>query len=456
MADFDELRSDIKNLSAKKLYDESVKAYGAGAFRASIIAIWTAVALDLTAKIRLIAEAEGGAAGIAVKDLDRAIENEDVPRMQSFENSLLELASGDLELLTARERVEVERIYKDRNLCAHPNFSSTEWVYTPTPELVKAHIVSAVGSVLSQRPVAGKVQIGILASELSSKSWPTRDVDDYVYGRYFKDTRDVVRRNLMQVLVKGTLDPPDTEELQVSVEPRTVQNRCGRASLATRAHLPNVFEQELRSVLEKKELSGTLGETQLLSAFSVYAGLEAFWECLPETAATRLRSLITDRDIDVLADFRVFDGGLPCDPKVRESYASRIAELSVDMIASIVTREAPAEQFIESCLSRLEDSFSFRSAEFAVGLLAKCMIEPNEDKMSTMFSIIKGNDQALWASGTEWRLEEMHERWKPLSENLEDIWRANVQELYDQIQVDSAEKTWIDGTLYHRLLHSGV
>ncbi|WP_432791417.1 hypothetical protein QYM46_07440 [Brevibacterium sp. K11IcPPYGO002] len=454
MADFDYLRSTIKNLSAKKLYDEAVKAYGAGAFRASIIAIWTAVALDLTAKIRLMADIEGGAAASAIKELDQAIGAEDVPKMQSFESSLLDLSSAKLELLTARERVEIERIYKDRNLCAHPNFSSIDWVYTPTPELVKAHIVSAVDSVLSQRPVAGKVQIGILGSEIGSESWPSKEVDEYVYARYFSETREIVQRNLMQVLVKGALRPPDAGELEIAVDSATFQSRCGRASLAIKSHLPNLFEQELRSVLEKREVSGTLSESQLLNAFATYASLELFWDCLPDTAATRLRSLIANRDIDVLIDSRVFDGGFPGDNACREDYSSRLSELSTDEITRIIDRNAPNEQFIDLCLGRLAKSPNFRSAESTMQILLKCMRGLGARELERMFDVIKSNDQALWASGIEWQLEAMYEGLSPLSDDLSIIWATGVKELYDQIQVDSKERTWINEALYRRLLHA--
>lgn len=256
----------------------------------------------------------------------------------------------------------------------------------------------------------------------------------------------------MQVLVKGTLSPPDSGELEIAVDSSTFQNRCGKASLAIRGHLPDLFEQELRSVLDKREVSGALGESQLLNAFATYASLESFWECLPDTAATRLRSLIADRDIDALIESRVFDGGFPCDDECREHYASRLSELSIDEIEKIIGRDAPAEQFVNSCLVRLEKAPNFRSAESTMELLVKCMHELGVQGLSRMFTVLKGNDQALWASGIERQLEAMYEGLSPLSNELAVIWQAGVKELYDQIQIDSKERTWIDEALYRRLL----
>lgn len=72
------------------MFQESARAYGAGAYRSAIISTWVTVAYDLMSKIRQLAESGETEAKILVERLDGAIEAKDVRKLQELERGLLD------------------------------------------------------------------------------------------------------------------------------------------------------------------------------------------------------------------------------------------------------------------------------------------------------------------------------------------------------------------------------
>ena len=57
LKDLEQIQHDIDNKHIRPLIAEVIKCYEAGAYRAAIVSLWTAVVTDLTGKIRTLAEA---------------------------------------------------------------------------------------------------------------------------------------------------------------------------------------------------------------------------------------------------------------------------------------------------------------------------------------------------------------------------------------------------------------
>lgn len=70
---------------------DAVRAYQSGALRACVISIWVAVALDLTAKIRELADGGDGAAVAWTAAMDQAITNDAIARLGKIEQELLDV-----------------------------------------------------------------------------------------------------------------------------------------------------------------------------------------------------------------------------------------------------------------------------------------------------------------------------------------------------------------------------
>ena len=52
LKDLEQIQHDIDNKHIRPLIAEVIKCYEAGAYRAAIVSLWTAVVTDLTGKIR--------------------------------------------------------------------------------------------------------------------------------------------------------------------------------------------------------------------------------------------------------------------------------------------------------------------------------------------------------------------------------------------------------------------
>jgi hypothetical protein len=70
MAGVEDLVDAVQDDRSRRYLAEAVHAYQAGAHRPAIIAIWVAVALDLVAKIRELADDGDGAARAFVASID--------------------------------------------------------------------------------------------------------------------------------------------------------------------------------------------------------------------------------------------------------------------------------------------------------------------------------------------------------------------------------------------------
>ena len=57
MRALEDVRSMVRSTKSRKYIDEAIDAYGAGAYRAAILALWIAVVSDLIDKISILAEA---------------------------------------------------------------------------------------------------------------------------------------------------------------------------------------------------------------------------------------------------------------------------------------------------------------------------------------------------------------------------------------------------------------
>lgn len=73
MRDLRELEALVRDPDSRPHFKEAVLAYQAGALRAAVVETWVAVAVDLTNKIRYLADTGDGNAVQAVAGLDDAI-----------------------------------------------------------------------------------------------------------------------------------------------------------------------------------------------------------------------------------------------------------------------------------------------------------------------------------------------------------------------------------------------
>lgn len=173
LEDLDELTLRCRDVRAREYIKEAVTSYRAGAFRASIVSTWIAVCFDLMEKFRELSLAGDKEAEIQVQELEILRRSGDVTRALKFERQILQVAKDKFELISPLEFVDLERLQQDRNRCAHPSLTADEKAYSPSAELARLHLHSAVTHLLQYPPVQGKYALDLLQAEVNSEYFPT-------------------------------------------------------------------------------------------------------------------------------------------------------------------------------------------------------------------------------------------------------------------------------------------
>jgi hypothetical protein len=130
LTDIDALALNVRDRESRRLIVEAISAYRGGALRSAIMSTWIAVAFDIIAKARELAAHGEAAPKTFMQELDLAITNRDIKKMQTIETDLLKTANEQLQLLAPHELSALERLQKDRNLCAHPAFIVEDELYS--------------------------------------------------------------------------------------------------------------------------------------------------------------------------------------------------------------------------------------------------------------------------------------------------------------------------------------
>ncbi len=171
-ADLDELVLRCRSESARDHIREAVLCYRAGAYRATILSSWIAVVYDFVDKFRELALDGDKQAEALVNKFETIHKTDNVEQALEFERTLLVVCKDTFDLLTPQECVDLERLNKDRNRCAHPNLVRHGEIYMPTPELARAHLRNVVEHVLQRPPKVGKAAAEQLFREVQSEYFP--------------------------------------------------------------------------------------------------------------------------------------------------------------------------------------------------------------------------------------------------------------------------------------------
>ena len=157
--DLDILLTRIRNPQSRLYFLDAVKAYKAGALRASMTSAWVSLVYDLITKYRELSAMGDAAATAFITSWDNATAANDVKKLLQLEGDIIEDATANTQVVNRIARTQLARLREDRHLCAHPAFSAEAELFEPSPELVRLHLVNAVSLVLSQEPLIGRAHV---------------------------------------------------------------------------------------------------------------------------------------------------------------------------------------------------------------------------------------------------------------------------------------------------------
>ncbi|HST57469.1 MAG TPA: hypothetical protein VLK84_02200 [Longimicrobium sp.] len=293
LADLDELVLRCRHERARSYIQEAVACYRAGAFRASIVATWVAVAYDIVDKFHELALSGDNAAEQQTERFERIRRTGDLAQSLAFERDLLDLARDQFELVSHLEHIDLSRLQEDRHRCAHPSMSGLEEPYEAPAELARTHIRSAVRILLERPPVQGRAALERLKAEVDSSYFPNSGpeaADRFRHGPLARPRESLVR-GFAVVLIKGMLIDPNPGG--------NLARRAAALSGVRRLHRP-VVERVLQDDLPT-QLRRVVPE-QLNRVVMFVANVEDIWDFIPpDIADTLSRYVDTMPAEDVMA-----------------------------------------------------------------------------------------------------------------------------------------------------------
>jgi hypothetical protein len=386
LSDLDALLLTVTNHAAKRYLSEAVMAYRVGALRLAIVGTWTAVAYDIIEKIRELATSQSDAQAAAfIRDFDTNVEANNVTKLLQIERALITRASREFGFPRPIDVQFLERLREDRHLCAHPAFSRDNELFSPTPDLVRAHIVQSIDVLLSQPALSGKAIIDSFLVDLASRAFP-RDsaaAAEYVKQRYLPRMRGSAKRNLAKVLLKTVVT---SSALGLSEQ---TQSAVG-ALRALQTDNPAAFHDEILPAAASLMVEGD--ETALLDGLTLLRAFPELRRVLPPAVALRLTQLAS-----VTASKLIFFALGLVSTEVDDALLRRFAEFDAsDMATAILIAQDP--RFIEPALQAVRDAGSFRTAESRLANVLGLTGPMNATNAASLFGAAAENSQVNNAS----------------------------------------------------------
>jgi hypothetical protein len=388
--DLDILLTRIREPRSKVYFLEATKSYKAGALRAALAAIWVAVVYDLIMKYRELAAKEDRAANEFLKKWDAANDANNVQKLLELERTIINDAVANTQIINRNDETQLTRLRDDRNLCAHPAYSTETDLFEPTPELVRLHLVNAINLVLSQWPLQGKAIVEQFGTDLTSVGFPvsSEKVQDYVEQRYLARIRPQSIKNFGTVLVKSLLKgtPPEWEIYRhkiiaslAAVRDRSPDAWAEIADMIVR--LINVDEPQYR-----------LRVVTFLGAFS------DFWDRLDAPTRIALESAVANLQVDSFEEYRILYAAKL--PQFRVAILNLIKGMNPEQVRTAISEDAFIDLW-ERGLEFYRDSGSYRGSEANfLSYIHPYAPSLSSQQLDALLEAVKENDQNWSAAMT--------------------------------------------------------
>lgn len=350
--DLDILLTRVRNPQSKVYFLDAVKAYKAGALRASMTSVWVALVYDLIAKYRELTALGDAAAGAFIQSWDNATTISDIRRLLQLEAAIIEDATLNTQIVNRIHRAQLERLREDRNLCAHPAFSAEAELFEPTQELVRLHLVNSVDLVLSQEALQGKAILDLFDADVQSAGFPNvhARILDYVEQRYLARVRAQNIRNfgtvLAKSLLKGTPAQWESASRKIIASLVAIRERAAPS-------WPDVSLTIVR-LLDNQDPANRPRAIAFIAAFP------DFWLLLQQSTQTALLETVANTDPATLTDYRMLAGVSL--PQFRGDLLNVIAGLDRVHLGDAIAAQ-PIADLWPHAVAFYRDSGSYRGSE---------------------------------------------------------------------------------------------
>lgn len=189
------LSEKIYNHKTKDYFNEIINSYNNKSFRSATVMLWSVTVADLVFKLNDLVDLHQDE--IAESILSRISQTQSENKKSSkWEKELVDDIFKQTALLSSSNKSDLDYLYAQRNLSAHPVLDSNLELHRPNRETVRSLIVNAVNGILSKAPFFSKKIIVNLVKDLEeAKAYLENNADTlkhYLESRFLsKMTQEV-------------------------------------------------------------------------------------------------------------------------------------------------------------------------------------------------------------------------------------------------------------------------
>lgn len=411
LEDLDELILRCRDDKARLYIEEAVASYRSGAFRSSIVSCWIAVCFDVIEKLRELSLAGDKEAEKNIQELDHTRRSADVTRALKFERELLIIARDKFELISPLEFIDLERLQADRNRCAHPSLTADDQAYSPSAELARLHIHSAITHLLQHPPAQGKYALDRLRQDVESEYFPaSKDEARIAFSSGpLKRPRESLVRNFVLILIKALLEKTSDYKRRLRL----------KAALNATAELHHrvvsaTFHERLSALFR------VIPDTSLSTVIYFLRDINDVWQHLEADVTQRIQNYVKNlpsKDIDDL-DFLL--GYLPLQEQARK----RLSLVTLNELTSaifFIPHKEISDRIIEIYLT----SASFDDANICAKEIMLHAGDFTEHQIRRILTSAKDNAQIIGSYQLGPLIIKLRSKGKLLKEEFEKLLREN-------------------------------
>jgi hypothetical protein len=286
--DLDELILRCRDKLAKKIIQEAVACYRAGAYRSCIVATWNAIVFDFLHKLRELELSGNGEATNILKNFEIIRSESKFKELWQFESGIPKVARTKFDFLSSVEESDIERLFDDRSRCAHPSMTSLEEPFEATAELARYHLRSAVMHFLQRPPVQGRSALNRIWQDIGSEYFPkdSEKATQYFQKGFLASARPSLIKNVIIGLTVNLL----TEE-------RSEDERLRQFSALNA--VANMYHSQVKEILNE-HLSKIILDKVTDSNWDkviIYLGTVEIWDNLSEPCQLKAKAFMEKLEI---------------------------------------------------------------------------------------------------------------------------------------------------------------
>ena len=423
LSDIDALTLNVRDIQSRKLIIEAIVAYRGGALRSALVSTWIAVAYDIIAKARELASQGEAAPQKFVTKLENAIEANNTKVQREIEAELLTKANEDFQILAPHEYSALERLQRDRHLCAHPAFVLDDEPYQPSPELVRAHIIHALQYLLVHAPLQGKSAITRFEADLLSASFPiTEDeIRSFLRTKYLDRAKEVLVKNLIKAIFSA---PFSGEFIKYSSKIRIITIILREISEIKSEIYNSVMPSYVSDKVEK------VNDSVLLNICPFIEVDLRIWDWLKNPEQTRIKRLLETASIQSLKESGAL-AALDIAP-LSDVLLDRFDSFDYSAKMSIIV-ERPRKEFVGKGIEIYAHAESYRHAEdFGQSIILPLAKWYTTEDVAQVLKAARDNNQIWQAYGTSHILEQLFDQTILLLQHTRQYWERFVDEQTSQ------------------------